>query len=81
MISDRKKRIREHLAKSSGGETDFQRIPQNVNGTTSSTSSEKKSIKEHLTRSLGNYDLTSKGGKQEQKNRVMEHVNISKGKS
>ena len=29
--SERKKRIREHLSRSSGGEIDFQRSPQNYN--------------------------------------------------
>ena len=29
--SERKKRIREHLSRSSGGEIDFQRTPQNYN--------------------------------------------------
>ena len=79
MINDRTKRIREHLAKSSGGEVEFQRIPQNYNNRDSSNlSSNKISRQEHLTRSLGNYDFTS-GSKQAQKQRIMDHVRISRG--
>ena len=79
-MNDRQKRIREHIAKSSGGKVEFQRIPQNSvqNKTKLSVSSSKKSRKEHLTRSLGNYDLTT-GSKQDRKNSIMEHIRISKG--
>lgn len=78
--SDRIKRIREHLAKSSGGEIDFQRSPQNYNPETESatSSSTKKRRMEHIERSKGNYDLNS-GNKQEQKSRIMNHVRITRG--
>ena len=77
--SDRQKRIREHLAKSSGGEIDFQRLPQNYNPENkATTSTTKKRRMEHIERSKGNYDLNS-GSKQEQKSRIMSHVNITRG--
>lgn len=74
-----KKRIREHLARSSGGDIDFQRSPQNYNpqAKSSKTSSTKKSRMEHIERSKGNYDLGSLG-KQERKSRIMSHVNITR---
>lgn len=80
MASDRQKRIREHLAKSSGGEIDFQRSPQNYdpNNTASSVSSSQKSRQEHLERSKGNYDLNSVN-KQERKSRIMQHIRITRG--
>ena len=79
-FSERKKRIREHLARSSGGETDYQRLPQNYNRDRlfPKESSERKSRQEHLERSKGNYDLNS-GNKQERKSRIMKHVQITKG--
>lgn len=78
--SDSKKRIREHLAKSSGGEIDFQRLPQNYNSEidTASVSSTKSSRMEHLERSKGNYDFGS-GSRQERKNRIMNHIKITRG--
>jgi len=80
MASDSKKRIREHLAKSSGGEIDFQRSPQNYNPEQKSAriSSTKKSRQEHIERSKGNYDLSA-GNKQERRNRIMSHIQITKG--
>ena len=50
MFKERQKRIREHLAKSSGGEINFQRFPQNYNPQNKSSvlSSNKKSVREHL---------------------------------
>ena len=80
MNSDRKKSIREHLAKSSGGEIDFPRLPQNYSSQTgdSSLSNSKKSRKEHIERSLGNYNLNS-GSKQTQKSRIMEHIRLTRG--
>ena len=78
--TESKKRIREHLARSSGGEIDFQRSPQNHNpeAKSSTTSSSKQSRMEHIERSKGNYDLNS-GNKQERKSRIMNHVQITKG--
>ena len=78
--SESKKRIREHLSRSSGGETDFQRSSQNYNPNqiSSSESSERKSRQEHIERSKGNYNLNS-GNKQERKSRIMSHVRISRG--
>ena len=78
--SERKKRIREHLSRSSGGEIDFQRSPQNYNPnqTSASESSKRKSRQEHLERSKGNYNLNSGNG-QERKSRIMSHVRITKG--
>ena len=78
--SERKKRIREHLARSSGGEIDFQRSPQNYNPnkTPPKESSERKSRQEHIERSKGNYDLNS-GNKQDRKSRIMSHVRITRG--
>ena len=78
--TDRKKRIREHLAKSSGGEVDFQRSPQNYNPDDKSAtlSSSKKSRKEHIERSKGNYNLNSVS-QQERKSRIMSHINITRG--
>ena len=78
--SERKKRIREHLARSSGGEIDFQRSPQNYNPnkTSPTESSERKSRQEHIERSKGNYDLNS-GNKQDRKSRIMSHVRITRG--
>lgn len=80
MASDRQKRIREHLAKSSGGEIDFQRSPQNYNpdDKTSGLSSNQKSRKEHLERSKGNYNLNS-GNALERKSRIMQHIRITRG--
>ena len=80
MASDRQKRIREHLAKSSGGEIDFQRSPQNYdpNVAAASTSSIQKSRQEHIERSLGNYNLNS-GNSQERKSRIMQHIRITRG--
>lgn len=79
-FSERKKRIREHLARSSGGETDYQRLPQNYSRDRLSPneSRERKSRQEHLERSKGNYDLNS-GNKQERKSRIMKHVQITRG--
>lgn len=78
-MDERKKRIKEHLARSSGGATDFQRVPQNFNsGSKSVSSSSKTSRMEHLERSLGNYSLNS-GNRQERKSRIMEHLRLTKG--
>jgi hypothetical protein len=78
--SERKKRIAEHLSRSSGGEIDFQRSPQNYNPsqTSPSESSQRKSRQEHLERSKGNYNLNSANG-QERKNRIMSHIRITRG--
>lgn len=78
--SERKKRIAEHLSRSSGGESDFQRSPQNYNPnqTSPSESSKRKSRQEHLERSKGNYNLNSGNG-QERKNRIMSHIRITRG--
>ncbi|MBE9045367.1 hypothetical protein IQ255_13335 [Pleurocapsales cyanobacterium LEGE 10410] len=80
MASESKKRIREHLARSSGGEIDFQRSPQNYDpqAKSSKTSSSKQSHREHIERSKGNYDLNS-GSRQERKSRIMNHVRITRG--
>lgn len=80
MASDRQKRIREHLAKSSGGDIDFQRSPQNYDPSdkSSSLSSSQKSRQEHLERSLGNYNLNS-GNSQERKSRIMQHIRLTRG--
>lgn len=77
---DRQKRIREHLAKSSGGEIDFQRSPQNYNPNqiSPSESSERKSRQEHIERSKGNYSINT-GNQQERKSRIMSHVRITRG--
>ena len=78
-MDERKKRIREHLARSSGGATDFQRVPQNYSERKSSVSSSSKTSRmEHLERSLGNYSLNT-GNKQERKSRIMEHLRLTKG--
>lgn len=78
--SDRTKRIREHLARSSGGEIDFQRSPQNYSPEAKSamSSSTKKSRMEHIERSKGNYNINS-NNRQEQKSRIMSHVKITRG--
>ena len=80
MAFDNKKRIREHLAKSSGGEVNFQRSPQNYNPEANSaeTSRTKQSRQEHIERSKGNYDFTI-GSKQDRKNRIMNHLKITSG--
>ncbi|MEM6613486.1 MAG: hypothetical protein AAF652_14750 [Cyanobacteria bacterium P01_C01_bin.72] len=80
VASDSKKRIREHLAKSSGGEINFQRSPQNYNPEQKSArvSSAKKSRQEHIERSKGNYDLSA-GNKQERRSRIMSHIQITRG--
>ena len=79
-MDERKKRIREHLARSSGGATDFQRVPQNYSSERKSSvsSSSKTSRMEHLERSLGNYSLNT-GDRQERKRRIMEHLRLTKG--
>lgn len=78
-MDERKKRIREHLARSSGGETNFQQVPQNYNSErNASASSSKTSRMEHLSRSLGNYNLNAGNG-QERKSRIMEHLRLTKG--
>ena len=78
--TDRQTSIREHLAKSSGGEVDFQRSPQNYdpNEKSFSLSNRQKSRKEHIERSKGNYDL-SFGSKQDRKSRIMSHIKITRG--
>ena len=80
MINESKKRIREHLARSSGGEIDFQRLPQNYSpeAKSSTISSSKQRRIEHIERTKGNYDLNS-GNKQERRSRVMNHVQITRG--
>ena len=78
MANDSKKRIREHLAKSSGGEIDFARLPQNYNPQQNNLSNSKKSRQEHIERSLGNYNLNS-GNKPTQKSRIMEHIRLTRG--
>ena len=77
--SSSKKSVREHIARSSGGEIDFQRSPQNYNPQAKSAkiSSTKKSRMEHIERSKGNYDLSSVN-KQERKSRIMSHINITR---
>ncbi len=77
--NESKKSIREHLARSSGGETDFQRSPQNYNPQAKPTrvSGTKKSRMEHIERSKGNYDLSAVN-KQERKSRIMSHINITR---
>lgn len=79
-FSESKKRIREHLARSSGGEIDFQRSPQKYTPESNAAgiSKSKKSRQEHIERSKGNYDLNS-GGKQDRRSRIMSHVQITKG--
>ena len=79
-MDERKKRIQEHLAKSSGGETNFQRVPQNYNSyNKSSVSSSKKTDRmQHLEKSLGNYNINT-GNQQERKSRIMEHLRLTKG--
>ena len=80
MNMDRQKRIKEHLARSSGGDIDFQRSPQNYdpNQKSAQLSSKTKSRKEHIERSKGNYDLNS-GNRQERKSRIMSHIKITRG--
>lgn len=79
MATDRQKRIREHLAKSSGGEINFQRTPQNYNPDARSTSSSSKTKQmEHIERSKGNYNLNS-GNQQQRKSRIMEHIRMTRG--
>jgi|GEM_PF-2234636 len=80
LTTDNSKRIREHLAKSSGGEIDFQRSPQNYSSEAKSASftSTKKSRMEHIERSKGNYSLNS-GNQQKRKNRIMSHIKITRG--
>ncbi len=77
--SNRQKQIREHLAKSSGGEIDFQRSPQNYNPEQlpPTESSQSKSRQEHIERSKGNYSLNS-GNKQERKSKIMSHIRITR---
>ncbi|MGD1918538.1 MAG: hypothetical protein ACFCAD_06410 [Pleurocapsa sp.] len=77
--SNSQKSVREHIARSSGGATDFQRSPQNYNpqAKASKISSTKKSRMEHIERSKGNYDLSSVN-KQDRKSRIMSHVNITR---
>ena len=78
--AESKKRIREHLARSSGGEIDFQRSPQKYTPAANSAgiSGSKKRRQEHIERSKGNYDLNS-GGKQARRSRIMSHINITRG--
>ena len=78
--TDRQKQIREHLAKSSGGEIKFQRSPQNYNpdNKSSMVSSSKKSRLEHIERSKGNYNLNS-GNQQESQSRIMNHIRLTRG--
>jgi hypothetical protein len=83
MASDRQKRIREHLAKSSGGGINFQRSPQNYkhydfNGNLPLPASSRPSHTEHIERSKGNYNLNS-GSKQDRKRRIMDHIRLTKG--
>ncbi len=80
MMDERQKRIQEHLARSSGGKTNFQQVPQNYNSfNKSSVSSGRKTNRmEHLEKSLGNYNFNS-GNQQERKSRIMEHLRLSKG--
>ena len=79
-MDERKKRIQEHLARSSGGKTNFQQVPQNYNSSNKSSvsSGRKTSRMEHLERSLGNYSLNT-GNRQERKSRIMEHLRLTKG--
>ena len=79
--SESKKRIREHLARSSGGEINYQQLPQNYNNAVQKSptiSSTKKSRQEHIERSKGNYDLSS-GSKEERRSRIMSHIQITRG--
>lgn len=78
--SERQKRIREHIAKSSGGEVDFQRSPQNYNPEQlpPRESGERKRRQEHIERSKGNYNLNS-GSKQERKSKIMSHIRVTRG--
>lgn len=78
--SESKKRIREHLARSSGGEINFQRSPQKYTpeSNPAGISKTKQNRQEHIERSKGNYDLNS-GSKQERRSRIMSHVNITRG--
>ena len=75
-----KKRIREHLARSSGGEIDFQRSPQKYTPESNpgGISGSQKSRQEHIERSKGNYDLNS-GDKQDRRSRIMSHIKITRG--
>ena len=78
--SKSKKRIREHLARSSGGEINFQQSPQKYTPTSNpaGVSKSKKNRQEHIERTKGNYDLNS-GNKQERRSRIMSHVQITRG--
>ena len=78
--SERQKRIREHIAKSSGGNINFQRSPQNYNPEQlpPTESSARKRRQEHIERSKGNYNLNS-GNKQERKSKIMSHIRVTRG--
>ncbi|MGF1540884.1 MAG: hypothetical protein ACFCU5_10615 [Pleurocapsa sp.] len=83
MASDRQKRIREHLAKSSGGGIDFQLLPRNYkhyNPDYNFPMSFRSQVShlEHIERSKGNYNLNS-GNKQARKSRILEHIRLTKG--
>ncbi|MEL6494459.1 MAG: hypothetical protein AAFQ41_04955 [Cyanobacteria bacterium J06623_7] len=80
LSSASKKRIREHLARSSGGEVNFSQLPQNYSAEQQldRVSGIKKSRQEHIQRSKGNYDLSA-GNKQERRSRIMSHIQITRG--
>ncbi|MGV2828846.1 hypothetical protein [Myxosarcina sp. GI1(2024)] len=81
MASDRQKRIREHLAKSSDG-LDFQRSPQNYEPSIDSPkpSNRQRRIEEHLTRSKGNYNFNA-GTRQDRRSKIMNHVRLTRDNS
>lgn len=77
MANTDKKQIQDHLAKTSGGNSDYTSAAKNYSESQSS-SKEKQSKQEHIERSLGNYNLNS-SNKQSQKGKVMDHLRATKG--
>lgn len=79
MASDRQRRIREHIAKTSDG-LNFQRLPQNYEPSANSPepSNNKQRIEEHLSRSKGTYNINT-GNRQERKSKIMNHIRLTRG--
>ena len=78
MADERKRSIREHLARSSN-DMNFERTPQNYDSSEQSLpDGEKKRIQDHLNRSKGQSGMSNLSDDQ-RKQRIKEHLRVTKG--
>ncbi|MGF1477869.1 MAG: hypothetical protein ACFB4I_00015 [Cyanophyceae cyanobacterium] len=70
----------EHIARTSGGDLNYERTPQNYDPADEPMpDSKKKDIQDHLERSKGKTDLTAAVSEEQRKRKVREHLDATKG--